>query len=60
MKKRDKKLQAAIMAALQYIQEEESGQKKQINLWARNGRERMMANNRFVQKRGRILRPGRV
>jgi len=60
MKNRKKKIQAAIMAALQYLQEEEKANKKAKNLWASNGRERIMQNNQFVQKRGKIMRPGRV
>jgi len=60
MKNKKKKIQAAIMAALQYMQEEEAKQQKPQNLWAKNGRERMMQNNQFVQRRGRMMRPGRV
>ena len=60
MKDKKKKIQAAIIAALQYIQEEEKAKNKNKNIWASNGRERIMQNNQYVQKRGRVMRPGRV
>ena len=60
MKDKQKKIRAAIMAALEFIQQEEENNKKPKNLWVRSGRERMMHSNELVQRRGRLFRSGRV
>ncbi len=47
----DKKIKAAIVGVIQYLQEKENN-KKAENLWARSGREIIMQNNIMVQRRG--------
>ena len=60
LKDKQKKMRAAMMAAVQFMQQEEDNKKKPKNLWSRNGRERMMKNNEFVQRRGKLFGMGRV
>lgn len=60
LKDKQKKMRAAMIAAVQFMQQEEESKKKPVNLWSRNGRERMMKNNELVQRRGRLFGMGRV
>ncbi|MDP8202022.1 MAG: hypothetical protein P9M11_07760 [Candidatus Tenebribacter burtonii] len=53
MKNKSKKLKAAIMGILYYLQEQkEENNSKPKNNWVRSGREIIMKNRMMVQRRG--------
>ena len=54
MKRTDKKLKAAIMGVLYYLQEQdaEEDKSKQKNQWVLSGRKIIMRNREYVQRKG--------
>ena len=52
MKDKSKKLKAAIVGVLYYLQQQEEENFKPENDWARSGREAIMHNRVVVQLRG--------
>ncbi|MBT3169078.1 MAG: hypothetical protein HN952_01645 [Candidatus Cloacimonetes bacterium] len=49
MKNKEKKLKAAILGVLKFIQR---NKQKKENLWAKSGRKMAMKNREMVQRRG--------
>ncbi len=52
LKDKSKKLKAAIMGVLYYLQQQEEENSKLENNWVRSGREIIMQNRMMVQRRG--------
>ena len=52
MKDKHKKLKAAIMGVLYYLQQQEEGNSEPENNWAQSGRKIIMQNRMMVQRRG--------
>jgi len=52
LKDKQKKLKAAIMGALYYLQQQEEENSEPKNNWAQSGREIIMQNRMMVQRRG--------
>jgi len=53
LKEKNKKLKAAIMGVLYYLQQlEEENKSKSENQWVLSGRKVIMRNNEMVQRRG--------
>ncbi|MDA3814622.1 MAG: hypothetical protein PF570_10270 [Candidatus Cloacimonetes bacterium] len=55
MKDKQKKLKAAIMGVLYYLQQQEKeNNSKSEKQWALSGRKLIMRNREFVQRKGRL------
>jgi hypothetical protein len=55
----DKKMKAAILGMIHFLQEQENLMKKPQNQWGRAAREEIMKNREWRQRRGKMITLGR-
>ncbi len=59
MKNSEKKIKAAILGVIHFLQEQEANIAKPKNLWAKSARESIMKNREWQQRRGKMISIGR-